>query len=63
MAQKDQAASILSALSTESGLVEAAATELMEVLGWSTANLLHEAPGPKNPTGRLPAKIGWIRSR
>jgi type I restriction enzyme R subunit len=60
MAQKDPAASLLSTLSTEAGLVEAPAIELMATLGWSTANLLHEAPGPKNPTGRLSFKTPFL---
>ena len=44
--------SLASFLSTERKLVEDPAIELMGELGWDTANLFSEAPGPNNPTGR-----------
>ena len=63
MAPKDPALSLLSALSTEAGLVEAPAIELMAALGWSTGSLLHEVPGPNNPTGRLSPKTPFLPAR
>ena len=63
MAQQDLPGSLLSSLSTEMGLVEVPAIDLMASLGWSTANLLHEAPGPQNPTGRLSLKNPFLPAR
>jgi type I restriction enzyme R subunit len=63
MAPKDPVAALLSTLSTEAGLVEAPAIALMATLGWSTAHLLHEAPGPANPTGRPTFKIPYLPTR
>jgi type I restriction enzyme R subunit len=63
MPPKDPAAALLSTLSTEASLVEAPAIELMATLGWSTANLLQETPGPANPTGRLSLKTPFLPAR
>ncbi len=38
---------------TELSLVEQPAIELLEELGWTHGDLMHEVPGPANPTGRL----------
>jgi type I restriction enzyme R subunit len=37
----------------ELALVEVPAIELLESLGWTHVNLMQEAPGQQNPTGRL----------
>jgi type I restriction enzyme R subunit len=63
MAPKDPAAALLSTLSTEAGLVETPAIELMQSLGWSFANLQNESPGPLNPTGRLSFKTAFLPAR
>ena len=63
MVPKDPLTSLVSTLSTEAALVENPAIELMGELGWSTANLLHEQPGPKNPTGRLSFKTPFLPAR
>ena len=63
MVPKDPLTSLVSSLSTEAALVENPAIELMGGLGWSTANLLHEQPGPKNPTGRLSFKNPFLPAR
>ena len=63
MAQRDTFSSILSSISTEDGLVEAPAIELLQELGWSCANLFHETPGPANPTGRLTFKTPFLPAR
>ena len=58
------APSLTGHLASEDGSVEQPALELLQELGWSHANLLHEVPGPANPTGRssfrqthLPARL------
>lgn len=38
---------------TELALVEQPALELLQALGWEHGDLMNEAPGPQNPTGRL----------
>ena len=63
MPPKDPAAALLSTLSTEAALVESPVIELMATLGWSTANLLQETPGPANPTGRLSLKAPFLPAR
>ena len=63
MAPKDPLTSLISTLSTEAALVEVPAIELMVALGWSFSNLLHETPGPKNPTGRLSLKTTFLPAR
>jgi hypothetical protein len=45
--------SLSGAITTEGGLIEKPALELLEVLGWQHFNLMKEEPGPANPTGRL----------
>jgi type I restriction enzyme, R subunit len=50
------APSLTGHLASEDGSVEQPALELLQELGWSHANLLHEVPGPANPTG--PAQRG-----
>ena len=55
--------SLASFLSTERKLVEDPAIELMETLGWDTASLFHEAPGPNNPTGRQSFKDAVLPTR
>jgi type I restriction enzyme R subunit len=58
------APSLLGMVASEDGIVEQPALELLVELGWGHVNLLHEVPGPANPTGRtslrqayLPAKL------
>ena len=63
MPPKDPATALLSTISTEACLVEAPAIELMAALGWSTANLLQETPGPANPTGRPSLKTPFLPAR
>ncbi len=63
MAQRDVSGSILSSISTEDTLVEAPAIELLQALGWSTANLFGETPGPANSTGRLTFKTPYLPAR
>ncbi len=63
MAPKDPALSLVSALSSEAALVEEPAVELLWHLGWSTEKLLHETPGPANPTGRLSFKTPYLPAR
>ncbi|WP_234731322.1 type I restriction endonuclease subunit R [Acidocella facilis] len=63
MVPKDPLSSLVSSLSTEAALVENPAIELMGELGWSTADLLHEQPGPKNPTGRASFKTPFLPAR
>ena len=55
---------LASTIATEKALVEAPAIELLCDLGWLTANLFAEVPGPSNPSGRrsfrevfLPARL------
>lgn len=38
---------------TELALVEQPSLELLQALGWEHGDLMNEAPGPQNPTGRL----------
>lgn len=45
--------SLTSAITSEDALVETPGLELLELLGWSHANLMDEEPGTDNPTGRL----------
>jgi type I restriction enzyme R subunit len=63
MVFKDPALSLISKISTEAGLVENPAIELMAGLGWSTGNLLHEEPGPNNPTGRASLRTPYLPVR
>src|SRR5687767_10927160 len=39
-------------VASEDGIIEKPALELLQELGWSHVNLMYEAPGPLNPTGR-----------
>lgn len=45
--------SLSGALASEKALVEGPAIELLLSLGWEHGDLMYEAPGPQNPTGRL----------
>lgn len=47
------APSLSSFVASEDKTVEQPALDLMEQLGWERINLLHEQPGPDNPTGRV----------
>jgi type I restriction enzyme R subunit len=60
---KESASSLISTLSTEDGLVEAPAIELMQSLGWTCANLFHEKPGPNNPAERRSFKFPFLPAR
>ena len=64
MGPADFSKSLSSVITSEDGLVETPGIELLEVLGWTHANLMDEEPGPQNPTGRrsfreiiLPARV------
>lgn len=63
MGPKDPALSLISKISTEAGLVEGPAIDLMASLGWTTGNLLHEEPGPDNPTGRTSLLTPYLPAR
>lgn len=63
MTSKDPMHAVLSVISTEDGLVEAPAIEILEDLGWSHENLFGEAPGPKNLTGRLNFRTPYLPAR
>jgi type I restriction enzyme, R subunit len=45
--------SLSAAITSEDELIETPGLELLEDLGWTHANLMHEEPEPSNPTGRL----------
>jgi type I restriction enzyme R subunit len=53
MPQVPSGKSLSSAITSEDGLVETPGLELLAELGWIYADLMEEAPGPSNPTGRL----------
>ena len=61
--------SLSGAITSEGGLIETPGLELLEDLGWQHANLMHELPGPPNPTGRArvpradPARPPALRPR
>jgi type I restriction enzyme R subunit len=44
--------SLSGAITSENALIEKPGLDLLEELGWQHTSLLHEAPGPANPTGR-----------
>jgi len=46
------APSLTGLVASEEGVVERPALALLRELGWSPVNLMNEAPGPANPTGR-----------
>jgi type I restriction enzyme, R subunit len=45
--------SLSAAITSEGGLIETPGLDLLDELGWKHVNLMHEEPGPANPTGRL----------
>ena len=45
--------SLSTAITSEGRLIEKPGLDLLEELGWTHANLMHEEPGPANPSGRL----------
>lgn len=58
------APSLTGLVASEDGVVEKPALALLQQLGWAVINLMQEAPGPANPTGRtsfhqphLPARL------
>ncbi len=57
------APSLTGHLASEDGSVEQPALELLQELGWSYANLLHEVPGPANPTGRTSFRQAHLPAR
>ena len=57
------APSLTGHIASEDGSVERPALELLRELGWSLGNLLHETPGPNNPTGRTSCKQPYLPSR
>lgn len=64
------APSLSGLVASEDGIVEKPALELLQELGWTHVNLMDEAPGPANPTGRtsfhqayLPARLGAALGR
>lgn len=46
------APSLSGLVASEDGIIEQPALELLQELGWSHVNLMYEASGPSNPTGR-----------
>ena len=46
------APSLTGIVASEDGIIEQPTLELLEELGWTPVNLMDEAPGPSNPTGR-----------
>ena len=50
-------------IASEKGVVEGPAIELLQELGWTHANLMHEQPGPANPTGRLSFREAILPAR
>ncbi len=53
MASNGPSQSLSGTIASEKALVEGPAIDLLVALGWNHANLMQEAPGPQNPTGRL----------
>lgn len=60
------APSLSGIVASEEGAVERPAMALLEELGWTPINLMNEAPGPQNPTGRTsfhqPHMPAWLRA-
>jgi len=50
-------------VASEDGIVEQPALELLQELGWAHVNLMHESPGPSNPTGRTSFHQTWLPGR
>ncbi|MGE0513357.1 MAG: type I restriction endonuclease subunit R [Hyphomicrobiaceae bacterium] len=55
--------SLSGALASEVEIVERPALELLQELGWQHQNLLHEEPGPTNPTGRRSRREVFLPAR
>jgi len=53
----------LSSEFSEDGAVEQPALALLQQLGWRHLNLMEEAPGPDNPTGRTSFHQAWFPAR
>lgn len=56
-------AGLSTSLGSEEAAVEAPALTLLAELGWETANLFAEQPGPSNPTGRTSFRQAWLPAR
>jgi type I restriction enzyme R subunit len=54
---------LASAIAAEKTVVEAPAVALLSTLGWHTANLTYETPGPNNPTGRKTLRDVFLPAR
>ena len=57
------APSLAGLVASEDGIVEKPALALLQELGWSHINLLDEAPGPSNPTGRTSFHQAYLPAR
>lgn len=57
------APSLTGTIASEDGVVEQPALALLQELGWTHANLMHEQPGPSNPTGRTSFRQTWLPAR
>ncbi|MFC3214191.1 type I restriction endonuclease [Novosphingobium panipatense] len=57
------APSLTRTIASEDGIVEQPALALLQELGWAHANLMHEQPGPANPTGRTSFRQTWLPAR
>lgn len=55
--------SLSSYVASEDKTVEVPALELLNGLGWDLINLLHEVPGPDNPTGRTSFRQPYLPAR
>lgn len=55
--------SLSSYVASEDKTVEVPALELLDGLGWELVNLLHEQPGPDNPTGRTSFRQAYLPAR
>lgn len=57
------APSLTGTIASEEGSVEQPALELLQELGWQAVNLMDEAPGEANPTGRTSFRQAWLPAR
>jgi type I restriction enzyme R subunit len=57
------ALSLTGLVAPEGGSVEEPALELLQELGWSGTDLMNEAPGPANPTGRTSFRQTYLPAR
>ncbi|WP_126421180.1 type I restriction endonuclease subunit R [Asticcacaulis excentricus] len=55
--------SLTGMVASENGVVEKPALALLEALGWTAINLMHEIPGATNPTGRTGFHQSYLPAR